>query len=181
MGVDRQKLMVWGVAALAAAFFVDRFYFTPWYDEMKKLRTDLEGVGRQLAVARATVATAPAVKAEWKVLNDRLARAKESDTLNEFVIGLGKLCADAGVSNLSTKPGREQKVGERGEFIEYAVETNFQATWEPFVRLLYKIACEKEFLKVQRLVITSKYEKEDRLDVELRASTIELAQAGGRP
>jgi hypothetical protein len=88
---------------------------------------------------------------------------------------LNALSGTAGLQNLSTKPGQERKIGEKREFAEYSVETSFQAGWESFVRLLLEIRNAKEFVKVQRLAATSKYEKEGRLDIELRVSTIGLA------
>jgi hypothetical protein len=165
--------MVIGILGLAAAWLVDRLYVTPWWEEMKKSRADAEKVRGQIQAAKETLDQRPHYAAKWKALNTRLHPERETDTALEFVMGMGDLCSRAGVSNLSTKIGREQKLGEKGQFTEYAVETNFQATWHSLVKLLLAVDNEEAFLRVQRIAVTSR-EKEERLDVEMRVTTVEM-------
>lgn len=176
--MDRQRLLVVVVLSGAGLWLTLQLFVDPWWGEMKKLRQDVEKARGQIAAMKETIDRGPAWNAKWRKLNERLSRERESDTLSQFVMGVGKLCTDAGVQDLSTKTGREQKLGERGEFVEYAVETTFKAGWPAFVELLKAVKKEKEFLRVQRLAVTSK-EKESRVDVEMRVSTIELAARGG--
>jgi len=171
--MDRQRLMVIGVLGLAAAWMIDRLYVSPWWEEMKKADADAKKLRGQVDAAKETLAQQPRVTKQWKALNARLHPERETDTALEFVMGMGDLCSRAGVSNLSTKIGREQKLGERGQFTEYAVETNFQATWPSLVKLLIAVDNEEAFLRVQRIAVTSR-EKEERLDVEMRVSTVEM-------
>ncbi|MBI2933087.1 MAG: hypothetical protein HYY16_15695 [Planctomycetes bacterium] len=172
----RRRILAWSVAAIAAVWLIDRIFFTPWYEEMKRLRGEIEKARQQRAIAQATIQTRKSSVDEWKVLHERLARVPGSEARNDFVSGLEALSGLAGLQNWATKVGREQKIGD---FIEYSVEGSFYATWEAFVRLLLEIHNWKDFLKVQRLSVTSKYEKENRLEVDLRVSTIEPAPARG--
>ncbi len=172
--------MAWGVAALVAVWAVDSFYLSPWLADMKKLGDDLNIMRSKVKVARVVVSQNTAVMAEWNAVRGKLARGNDADTLQDFLTGIQLMSGHIGLSNWSSKPGREQKIGEKGnEFVEYAVETSFQASWKQFVDLLKELKGWKDFVKVQRLAITSKYEKDNRLDVEMRVSTIELASAKG--
>ncbi len=174
--MDRQKLLVWIVLSAVGLWLFDQIYFGPWSDEMRKLGDETAKMRTQVEMARRTVAARREAAADWKAVEDRIGKGRESDAVvNEFVAGLQNLSGVVGLQNWSTKVGRGQKTGD---FAEHAVETSFQAGWEAFVRLLWDLRGWKDFIRVQRFVITSKYEKENRLDVEMRVSTIELAARG---
>ncbi|HVR87776.1 MAG TPA: hypothetical protein VMU54_25840, partial [Planctomycetota bacterium] len=66
---------------------------------------------------------------------------------------------------------------QQGDFKEYIFDTKFKLTWAQFVDLLVELNNSKEFMKVLRMNIASQYEKEDRLDLELKLSTIEHSPA----
>jgi hypothetical protein len=172
---DRQKLLAWGVMALAGVWLTDQLYVSPWLAERRKLTTDIKATRDLVTAAEATLAHKAGVMARWKAIDERLGRARESDARNEFVAGMRVMAELVGLRDWQWKEGRETKTGARGEFTEYAIVTNFKAGWEPFVRLLWELRTWKDFVRVQHLAVTSKYERENRLDVELRLSTIEPA------
>ena len=69
---------------------------------------------------------------------------------------------------------REQ---QQGDFKEYVFETQIKLKWEQLGELLVALHNSREFLKPARVTVGSQYEKEERLDVDLKVSTIEYAPA----
>jgi hypothetical protein len=87
---------------------------------------------------------------------------------------LNEIFDKAGV--VSDISGTPQPV-QQGDFKEYIFDTKFKLTWAQFIDVLVELHNSREFLKPLRMNIGSQYEKEDRLDVELKMSTIEYSPA----
>ena len=170
-----------GILAAAALglLLVDRGYAAFWAEPSKKLDEELERARLDLDRARTIVAREDAVKEEWRRLRDRLEK-RPSDVPNHFVSHLGTIAARVGGRlDITSSPPVQQ-----GDFREYPFEMRFKLTWGQFVDLLAELHDSREFLKPLRVHVSSQYEREDRLDLDLRVSTIELApapaKAGGK-
>lgn len=181
--MDGRRLLVWSSIGAAAALTVI-LYFVPWIFGLVRVNREIEELEGQVEAARAIVEQRRQVETEWKAVEARLDRARGTETpLNEFMMELNAVALLVGLDKWSAQQGRDQKLGERGEFTEYSVETSFQAGWEAFVRLLLELRNWEGPLRVQRMVATSRYEQANHLDVTLKVSTIELTpgRAGGKP
>ncbi len=177
----RTQVLVGVVVAAGLAFAADRFLIAPWWTAWTRLSGEIRNVDVEIGKARATLAREGRVMKDWKEVRDRLSRRPE-DVRTHFMSHLGSLCDKAGVSLDLTGSPQPQR---RGDFQEYVYETRFKLTWEQFVNLLASLHNTKEFLKPSRIAISSQYEREARLDLELKVSTIEYdpvaTKPGGRP
>ena len=90
--------------------------------------------------------------------------------LQQGELSVGQLCEKVG----ATFNYVSQQQGRQVDFKEYVVDFKLQLPWEKFVTLLEELHNSREFLKLIRLNIASQYEREDRMDVDLRVSTIEF-------
>lgn len=170
------------VVGVVGATLFTVVYLVPRALAFAKIEKDMDKIRPSLQQARKTVQAKQAVEQEWNEVSSHLPYNKESETLNGFLIGLNVLQEVVDLKAWSTQPDRAQRVGDKSEFTEYAVDTTFQTSWESFVRLMLELHNWEGPLRVQRLTVTSRYEKENRLDVHMRVSTIELApRMGGRP
>jgi hypothetical protein len=84
---------------------------------------------------------------------------------------VGEMCDRAG-GTYDIQAVQPQQVKD-SDFREYPVEMKFKLTWGQLVDLLAELHNSKEFLKPLRININSQYEREDRLDLDLKLSTIE--------
>jgi hypothetical protein len=145
----------------------DAFWFQPW----AKLKEDIEKTNIELSKAKATLAREKPVRDAWKRVEERLSK-RPADVSNAFVTHLGSICSRVGVNlDLSSAPQAVQQ----GDFREYVFETRFKLKWGEFVDLLAELHNSREFLKPLRISIGSQYEREERLDLDLKVSTIEFA------
>lgn len=167
----RVQVLVGVVVAAGLAFAADRFFIASWWASWQKLSLDLQAVDVEVGKAKNTLAREQRVFADWKAVREQLDRRPE-DVSTHFMSHLGSICDKTGVSlDLTRSPQPQQN----GDFREYVYETRFKLTWEQFVNLLGSLHNTREFLKPSRISIGSQYEKEPRLDLELKVSTIEYA------
>ena len=176
----RTQVLVGVVLAVGLAFAADRFFVSSWWQSWKDLSRDIQATDVEISKAKATLAREKRVFDEWAALRKQL-DARPDDVRTHFMSHLGTLCDKAGVSlDIIGSPQPQQK----GDFKEYVYETRFKLTWEQFVNLLGSLHNTKEFLKPSRISISSQYEKEQRLDLDLKVSTIEYepmpSRAGAR-
>ncbi len=175
----RTQVLVGVVAAAGLAFAADRFFISKWWESWKRLSEDIRKTDVSIAQAKATLAREDRVFRDWKKLREEI-DARPEDVRTHFMRHLGSLCDKAGVSlDITVAPQPQQ----RGDFKEYVCETRFKLTWEQFASLLASLHNSKEFLKPSRISISSQYEKEERLDLDLKVSTIEYdpVKSGARP
>ena len=172
MSDRRTRTLAILAAAALGLLLVDRGYAALWAEPSKKLDEELEKARLELVKARTIVAREEAVQAEWRRLRERLEK-RPADVPNHFVSHLGSLAARLGV-RLAVNPTAPV---QQGDFREYPFEMRFQLTWGQFVDLLAQLHDSREFLRPLRVHVSSQYEREDRLDLDLRVSTIEFAPA----
>lgn len=172
MNDRRTRLLAILAATALGLLLVDRAYAALWAEPARKLDEELERARLELIKARTIVAREEAVQEDWRRLRERLER-RPADVPNHFVSHLGALAARVGgrLDITSSPPGQQ------GDFREYPFEMRFKLTWGQFVDLLAELHDSREFLKPLRVHVSSQYEREDRLDVDLRVSTIEFAPA----
>lgn len=169
---DRRTKVLIAVATVAVgAFLLDRGAAAVWFEPWAAAKQELGKVNVEIAKARSTLAREKPVRDAWKRVEERLSK-RPADIPNHFVSHLGAICGRVGVSlDVSNTPQHQQK----GDFREYVFETRFKLTWGQFVDLLAELHNSREFLKPLRISIGSQYEREERLDLDLKVSTIEYA------
>lgn len=167
-GRSRLLALVLGVAV--AGFAADQLFLSPWLGTMKKRDTDIARTEAEIAKHKAILAREKAVRQEWDKLNALLSRKREPNIESHFMSHLGDLCKKAGVSVESIQGDR---VVQQGVFKEYPYQTKFKLSWSELVRLLVALHNSPELLKPARVTITSLYEREPRIDLDLKVSTIE--------
>ncbi len=177
----RTQVLVGVVAAAGLAFAADRFFISKWWQAWRAVSQDIQKTDIEIAKAKAVLAREKRVFDEWAALRKKL-DARPDDVPTHFMGHLGSICDKTGVSLDAT---RAPQPVQNGDFKEYVYETRFKLTWEQFVSLLASLHNSKEFLKPSRIAISSQYEKEQRLDLDLKVSTIEYApqpsRAGAKP
>jgi hypothetical protein len=175
----RTQILVGVVVAAGLAFAADRFFISAWWGSWQKLTKDIRETDVEIGKAKATLAREDRVSKDWKKLREQLGTRPE-DVRTHFMSHLGSLCDKAGVSLDVTGSPQPKQNGDK----EYVYETRFKLTWEQFANLLGSFHNSKEFLKLSRISISSQYEKEERLDLDLKVSTIEygpVKSSGAKP
>jgi hypothetical protein len=180
----RTRILALAAAAAAGLFLMDKAASAFWFEPWAKVTADLAKADHEIAAARATLVQEKRYQDDWAKVLARLEKPRLPDVNTHFVSHLGDICKRVGVTpDVSGNPQPQQT----GDFKEYAYETKFKLTWGQFVDLLAELHQSKEFVKVLKVGVASQYEREDRLDVELKLSTIEHSPApakngtGGRP
>jgi hypothetical protein len=172
----RTKVLFAIVIAVAAGFVIDKLVTSLWWEPWKKTRDDIADVDKSLARVIRTMRDEDKVRKEWKEVRNLLDRPRTPDVQNHFLEHLRQICEKVGatLNFTSGQPGRQ------GDFKEYVVDFKLQLTLEKFVSLVEELHNSREFLKLVRLNILSKYDKEDLMDLDLRVSTIEFDPAAQR-
>lgn len=177
MTANRTKALMIVTIALVAGFALDKAANAFWLEPRKKLIQDIDKTVQEIARSNTTLAREPIVQRDWSKVRDRLNQPRSPDAHTHFLAHLGELFEKAGV----TFDVSESQPQQQGDFKEYIYDTKFKLSWAQFVDLLVELHNSKEFLKPLRLTIGSQYEKEDRLDLELKVSTIEYSPSTARP
>lgn len=168
----RTKLLALLVIAAVAAFVLDKLFVSLWWDPWKKLSEETHKTEQEVARANRIFSRQHAAEEGWKKIRTLLDKPRTPEVQTHFVSHLNDICSRVGVSLSATSNPVPQP---QGDFKEYVYETKFKLTWAQFVDLLLELHNSKEFLKPIRINISSQYEKEDRLDLDLKVSTIEYA------
>lgn len=174
----RTKVLFAAVLLAGLGFVLDKLLLSPWLEKWGRLSADIQKTEESIARARNTLAREKAVRDGWGKVRALVAKERMPDVQNHFTAHLGDLGEKAGVNfDIQTTPRFQQQ----GDFKEYVYDTKLKLTWEQLVRLLVELHNSKEFLKPIRLSVASQYEREDRLDLDLRVSTIEYAPVPSKP
>ena len=172
--MDRRTKVLFGIVILAAAGFVaDKLVVNLWWEPWKETRDKIAQVDKDLTRVNRTLKDEDKIRKEWKEVSVLLDKPRTPDVQNHFLEHLRQLCEKVG----ATFNYVSQQQGRQVDFKEYVVDFKLQLPWEKFVTLLEELHNSREFLKLIRLNIASQYEREDRMDVDLRVSTIELTGA----
>jgi hypothetical protein len=171
-----QRTKILAIVALTALglFLLDKavsaFVTEPWSRISQEL-TKTEG---EIRKANNTLNSEESVRREWAKVRSRLDEPRDPDVHTSFLTHLQDLFEKSGVDvSVSENPQPQQQ----GDFKEYIFDTKFKLTWAQYVDLLVELNNSRDFLKILRMNVSSQYEKEDRLDLELRISTIEYSPA----
>lgn len=171
MNERRTKLLAIAAGAVLLVFIGEKAYAGFWAEPWSEVNKQLQEVDRELARAKAVVGREPVAQEDWKKIRGLMAQ-RPQNVGNHLVGHLESMFDRVGVkADISSSTLPQQK----GDFREYVFETRFKLPWGSFVDLLAELHNSREFLKLQRLNVASQYEREDRLDVDLKVSTIEYA------
>jgi hypothetical protein len=174
----RTRILALATLAVAGLFVMDQAATALWFEPWEKAKQDLSKVELEIAKARTTLAREAALKKEWASFREKLDHPRTPDVNTHFVSHLGEICDRVGVAfEIAGNPVPQQT----GDFKEYVYDTKFKLKWSNFVDLLAELHHSREFVKVIRVSVGSQYEREDRLDVELKLSTIEYSPAPVKP
>jgi hypothetical protein len=169
--MNRRTKVLFGVVILAAGgFMLDRLFTSLWWEPWKKTGEEIQEAERQLAKVNRTLAGEKKAKEEWDAIHKHLIKPRSPDVQNHFLEHLASICDKVGVENNM----QGAQLGKQGDFKEYIVDTKLKLTWGQYVDFLGELHKSTELLKPLRININSVYEKEERLDVDLRLSTIEF-------
>ena len=170
----RQKILVLVTIAVAGLFVLDKVVTAFVTEPLDKINQELVKVNDDIRKAGTTLNSQDTVTKNWNRVRDRLDLPRVPDAHTHFLTHLGEVFEKVGVAfDVSENPQPVQQ----GDFKEYIFDTKFKLTWPQFIELLVELHNSKEFLKVLRMNVGSQYEKEDRLDLELKVSTIEYSPA----
>lgn len=170
----RTKLLAIVALTALSLFLLDKLVSALVIDPWTKINQDLVKTETEIKKANATLNNEATVRRDWTKIRDRLDEPRIPDVHTSFGGHLSDLFEKSGVPfDYSENPQPQQQ----GDFKEYIFDTKFKLTWPQLVDLLVELHNSKEFLKPLRLNIGSQYEKEDRLDLELKLSTIEYSPA----
>ena len=175
----RTRLLVIATAVVVGAFVADKAFSGLFWDPWTKTKQELVRTELTIFQAKAALEQEPKARSSWNKIRERLDEPKTPDVHTHFIAHLSDLFEKVGVDNvdISENPQAQQQ----GDFKEYIFDTKFKLTWGQFVDLLVELHNSQEFLKPVRINVGSQYEKEDRLDLELKVSTIEYAPVPARP
>ena len=170
----RTRLLVILVGVVGSAFVLDKAVGALVLDPLGKINLDLAKTDAEIKKANTTLNSEETVRKNWSKVRDRLDQPRYPDVHTHFLSHLSDHFEKAGVVfDVSENPQPQQQ----GDFKEYIFDTKFKLTWAQFVDLLVELHNSREFLKPLKMNVASQYEKEDRLDVELRLSTTEYSPA----
>jgi hypothetical protein len=173
----RTKILVILTVAVAGAFVLDKALGALWLEPQRKLNQDILKTKQEIDRSNEALRREPEVQRDWTKIKDRLNQPRQPDVHTHFLAHLGEVFDKAGV----TFDVSEAQAQQQGDFKEYVYDTKFKLTWSQFVDLLVELHNSREFLKPLRLTIGSQYEKEERLDLELKLSTIEYSPSTAKP
>jgi hypothetical protein len=168
----RTRILAILAAIVAGAFVLDKAVMALVVSPLQKINEDLSATEGQIRKANTALNSQETVTRNWNKIRDRLDQPRMPDVHTNFMTHLTEIFDKVGV--VFDVSGTPQAV-QQGDFKEYIFDTKFKLTWAQFVDLLVELHNSKEFLKPLKMSVTSVYEKEDRLDVDLRLSTIEYA------
>ena len=170
----RQKILVLVTIAVAGLFVLDKVVTAFVTEPLEKINQELVKVDADIKKAGTTLNSQETVTKNWNRVRDRLDLPRVPDAHTHFLTHLGEMFEKVGVPfDVSENPQPVQQ----GDFKEYIFDTKFKLTWAQFVDLMVELHKSTEFLKPLRMTVASQYEKEDRLDVDLKISTIEYSPA----
>ena len=170
----RQRILVIATIAVAAAFLLDKAVSALVIEPLGRINAELVKTENEIRRANTTLNSQDLVAKNWNKIRDRLDLPRTPDVHTHSMTHLGDLFEKVGVVfDVSGTPQAQQQ----GDFKEYIFDTKFKLTWPQFIDLLVELHNSREFVKPLRMNIGSQYEKEDRLDVELKLSTIEYFPA----
>ncbi len=170
----RTRVLAIITAVVLGAFLLDKAVNAFVFDPLAKINLDLVKTETDIRKANTTLNGQDLVTKNWNKIRDRLDQPRLPDVHTNFMTHLGELFEKVNVVfDVSENPQPQQK----GDFKEYIFDTKFKLTWPQFVDLLAELHNSREFVKILRMNVGSQYEKEDRLDLELKVSTIEYSPA----
>jgi hypothetical protein len=170
----RRRYLIIGTIVAVCAFVLDKAVSALVFDPLQKIGQEMTKTETEIKKANNVLNTEETAKRNWNKIRDRLDEPRPPDIHTNFIAHLGDHFEKIAVAydvNENAQPQRQ------GDFKEYIFDTKFKLTWAQFVDLLVELHNSREFLKPLKMNVASQYEKEDRLDVELRLSTIEYSPA----
>jgi len=171
----RTRILAILVGVLLAAFLADRAFASLWLEPWQQLGDQIRKTNIDLNRTKATLAGEDRVRLRWKTIHDLLEAPRVPDVQTHFMEHVGEMCDRVG-GTYDIQAGPPQQVKD-SDFKEYIIETKFKLTWGQLVDLLAELQNSREFLKPLRINVSSHYEQEDRLDLDLKLSTIEYSPA----
>jgi hypothetical protein len=173
----RTRILALAAGAVLLYLVLELAYTALWSAPWEKAKQDLAQADAALFRANRLLADEAKVKEEWRKIHGLLEK-RPDNVGNHFVGHLESIYSQLGIKPESSSESSSQ---QNGDFREYVLPLQFKLTWGSFVDLLAALHNSREFLKPLHLSVSSQYEREERLDVSLRVSTIEYAPLPAKP
>jgi hypothetical protein len=175
---SRERTLGIATLAVVVAAGVYAFWLSPFLGNADAIAAKRRELGQQKERYEAKLRQRPQKEKEWKALEASLRQQGDDPSLN-VISAMIDMTQKLDV-NLSVSGQSQQKISD---FREWAVETRVEAEHGKLVDLLSAIQESKDLLRVRRITVRSQYENEktQRLDVDLRVSTVESLKKGARP
>jgi hypothetical protein len=172
----RTRVLAVLVAVVAGAFVLDRAFGALWLRPWNELGEKLRAAEKDRAAAAEVLRRQKTADRAYKDFRAALETGREPDVPTHFVSRMGQICGKVGVqADFSASTGAQQ-----GDFREYVYDYKFKLAWAQVVGLLAELQNSKDPVKLIRVNLTSQYEREDRLDLDLKVSTLEYAPVAAK-
>jgi len=165
----RTRVLIILAGVALGGFVLDGLVKSLWWDPWKKAGEDIKEADLQFARLQTALRKEDKVTKDWEKVKKLLDKPRTPDIENHFKEALGAICDKVSVENNMVS----STVGRQGDFKEYVVDTKLKLTWAQYVAVFSELYGSKELLKPIRITLNSQYDKEDRIDVDLKLSTIE--------
>jgi hypothetical protein len=179
----RTRILLFAAIGVAGLFLVYNVFYKPWNEKRKKLEADLIGAQRSLSVAKAYLGRRVQIEDGWEKVESELRAERKALTqgLDLYISDLvDKTIQDSSrraYTRTPLPPDRE------GDFVEHLVEVKgVKFKIDEFTKFLVALNNDKDFLRIRRLAISTKYDtQDDVISVELKASTLEYDPIARKP
>lgn len=176
----RERTILIFALVVAGLYLLDLVVVGPWLERWDEVNRGIEKKREDLDEAEVLLMHEDAVQKEWRKLKNRLEAEDRAGTTETLLVHLDEIGRRAGVKEDIAKisPARWDRVGD---FDEIGLEMLLETDIDGLRNLLVEMHNSNEFLKISRLTVNSQLGqrgKKDKLEVDLKVSTIELAPAG---
>ncbi len=177
----REKKILAATLALAGLVGLYYFWWRPWSSERERIHAERGELLKQVAERNTKIAGKAVIEKRWSVMDAALKKAaRDEDTALSLMAALIQLEEAHNINgSLTVAPSQDIAVaapkGSKDKpqlFHEVVVETKFESSWDRLCDLLAGISERDELLRTRRITVRAD-EKNAKLDVELRVTTIE--------
>jgi hypothetical protein len=180
----RERIVLVAAIAVAVLFGVDRWWFRPWLARRDAILKKHEDLVRERNEMQKVVARRSQSEAKWKAMDAALRKQNApelADVSTELIghmismtsgLNINLSVSGGGSADISAGTAVKGSTSKPQVYREWTQETKFDCNPAQLFDLLKAISESSELIRTRRITIHSDPEKE-KLDVELRVSSIE--------
>lgn len=165
----RKKILVYLIAAVALAFFIQRAVFSGFIVKLKKLNSQIKLEEEKLKMGVAVQKKKDEILQDYKDYSAYLKiGTQDREIAAKFLKEIEKISQASGVSVVNLNPDNQPEVSK--EFKKFKAELRLDANMEQLLNFLYKIQESALLIKINKLSIESKDEQSGALRIEAAVS-----------